>query len=93
MNRPPEPYLSNNAQAQRLAKDYLRFILQNISALRRFDRLGKKEKAAREFTALLEKGEDLTGPSLTYVDGIYEDTMKGLGLPSVERVSKWRRLK
>jgi hypothetical protein len=69
--------------AQRLAKDKIRFVNENLRYLRKGDRKGKHEKALRQFTNMAERNERFSPNQLSYVDGLYEKTMKGAGLPSV----------
>ena len=83
MSERPAPYFSNRDQAKRTSLHQCEFILSQIDALRRVDRDGRAEKAVKDFQKLLKAGEQLTKGSYSYLEGIYEKTMKGLGLESV----------
>lgn len=68
------------ARAQRTAREQLKFILANMQALRlACGESSSQEKAARSFIVSVKQ---FTPAQLSYIDGIYEKTMKGLGLPS-----------
>ena len=43
---------------------------------------GKMEKAALEFLHLVNNNSKLTPNQLSFLDAIYENTMKGIGFPS-----------
>ena len=60
----------------------LTFIIQNKLALRKVDKSGKMEKAALEFLHLVNNNSKLTPNQLSFLDAIYENTMKGIGFPS-----------
>jgi hypothetical protein len=74
---------ADKAQALRTAEYQLGFAVKNVEALRRVDRKKRLETAARSMLILLRNGEDLTPGQLSYADGIYEQTMKALGLGHV----------
>jgi hypothetical protein len=82
----------DKAHALTTARIQLDFILQNIGALRKGDRNKRHENAARSMSMLLRNGEDLTAGQLSYVDGIYEQTMRALGLGHVPVHHDNRRL-
>jgi hypothetical protein len=78
-----EPYFSNRDQAKRTALHQCEFIIGQVDALRRVDRDGRAEKAVKDFQKLLKAGETLSKGQYSYLEGIYEKTMRGLGLESV----------
>jgi len=78
-----EAYFSNRDQAKRTAIHQCEFILSQADALRRVDRDGRAEKAVKDFQKLLKAGETLSKGQYSYLEGIYEKTMKGMGLESV----------
>ena len=53
----------------------------------------QKQQAAHSFEDRLKRGEELTPNQLSYIDGIYESVMKGMGLPSVGVKSDGHRRK
>jgi hypothetical protein len=79
----PEPYFSNRDQAKRTALHQCEFIISKVDALRRVDRDGRAEKAVKDFQKLLKAGETLSKGQYSYLEGIYENTMRGMGLESV----------
>ena len=83
MSERPAPYFSNRDQAKRTAIHQCEFILSQVDALRRVDRDGRAEKAAKDFHLLLKAGETLSKGQYSYLEGIYESTMRGMGLESV----------
>ena len=73
-------YLDDTEQAQRASKQYLNFILSNKSALLKIRNGLKLYKIAEDMNSI--QLELLTGKQMSYIDAIYEKTMKGLGYPS-----------
>lgn len=73
-------FLNDTAQQQRASKQYLEFILSNKEALLK-NRNGQKLLDAAENMDSQPK-ETLTPKRMSYIDDIYEATMKGMGLPS-----------
>lgn len=69
--------------AQKTAQGQIEFVMANLASLRKVDKTGKHEKAAKQFNAIIKSGRKLTPNQLSYVDGIYEKTMKGAGFPSI----------
>ncbi|MEW6511859.1 MAG: hypothetical protein AB1428_12985 [Bacteroidota bacterium] len=84
MRERPDRFSSNAAQAQRTARHLSDFIQTNLHHLRKVDRTGKLEKDAASFHARLQRGEELTGNQLSYLEALYEKTMAGAGFPSVD---------
>jgi hypothetical protein len=76
-------FSNDHDRAHRTARVQMEFVIENIHHLRKVDRDGRAEKAARSFLVLLKNGESLNPGQLSYADGIYEQTMKGAGFPSV----------
>lgn len=80
-NRPV--FERNHATAQRTAYEQLKFIEANLAALRKVDKHGSMEQAVIEFLPVMKAGDEFRENQLSYIDGIYEKTMKGLGFDSV----------
>jgi hypothetical protein len=96
MNRlPQDRYASNKDQALRTAKHLAEFICENLTHLEKFDRSGRKRRAAITFRDMLCAGEDLTPGQHSYLESIWETTMKGAGYEScdVHHDTKGRSLK
>ena len=69
-------------QAQKSAKASLEIIMANLHHLEKV-RNGKELcKTARQFNDFVQKGIRLTPGQLSFVEGIYEKTMKGAGYES-----------
>jgi hypothetical protein len=81
--RSRDPFQRNHEQAQRSAKEQLKLIMLNLPFLRRVDKDGRLEKAAREFADRMGAGEQLSENVLSFIDNIYEKMMKGAGFASV----------
>lgn len=64
-----------------LAKGKLEFILDNEKGLLRVRNGQNKLEAAESFWDRIEAKKELTPGMLSYIDGIYEATCKGSGLP------------
>ena len=79
---PSARFERNHEQAQRSAKDQLKFIEANIERL-----AGPGDKgralAVVNFSAMAANGETFTPNQLSYIDGLYERVMQNAGLPSV----------
>jgi len=78
-------------RAHTLARNKLEFILDNAAHLRAVRNGSLKLQAAEEFWDKLERKEELTPNQIAYVDGIYESTWKGIGMPSVNRHADRKR--
>lgn len=72
-------------EAQKSAKVQLDFIAANLKHLRPVDKGLKMSIAATEMLDLCKRGTKLTPKQMSYVDGIYEQVMKQLNLPSADR--------
>lgn len=83
LTRAPAEGVLSRIEAMSSAKVKLDFILGNRTSMRKADRSGHMEEAADRFNDILKSGDDLTSNQLNYVDGMYERTMEGMGLPSV----------
>ena len=81
--RPADRWLSNADQAQRSARELVKFVCEHLQHLRKVDRGRRMEIAVTRFQGILEAGEKLTPNQLSYVDAIYEKTMQGANMPSV----------
>ncbi len=82
-NRDRNIYSSDKERVQKSAKVNIEFCLANLNALRSVDRSKKKVHALFSFVEMLRLHESFTAKQLNLIDGIYESTMKGLKLPSV----------
>ena len=80
--RPTDRYSSNRDQAHRTALHLAEFVTTNIAHLRKVDTSGKMERAAKSFRTLLANGEELTPGQHSFLEGIYESTMRGAGFES-----------
>lgn len=83
MSRGQESWFTNRDQARRTSLHLCEIILSNAGALRTVDRDGRAEKAVVNFEKLLKAGETLSQAQYSYLEGIYEKTMKGMGFESV----------
>lgn len=72
-------YHSDVQQAQRSAREQLKFILANGDKLLQIMNGRKYLMTAEEFAAIKE---DFTPKQLSYIDVIYEKTMRGVGFDS-----------
>jgi hypothetical protein len=79
----PYRYYRNNHQAPRTALHLADFIIDNVEALRRKDSTGNMEEAVTAFRMRLKNGETLSPNQYSYLEAIYESTLKGMGLESV----------
>jgi hypothetical protein len=91
MSKTPEAYFRNTEQAPRTALHLAEFIITNIEHLRRKDQKKRMENAVNSFMVLLKAGEKLTPGQYSYLEGIYEATMRGMGLESVNVHSDRKR--
>jgi len=73
----------SETQALNTARVQLDMILANEDRVLKVRNGAEKVKAARDFDALLKRGEMLTPGQLSYVDGIYEAMWRGAGYDSV----------
>lgn len=71
--------------AQRRARDYIKFIYQNRKFLDKL-RNGSTYKSAAE--NLFVQHAPYTDKQLSYIDVLYEKTMKGAGFPAAETTYK-----
>jgi hypothetical protein len=81
----------NHEQAQRSAREQIRFVMANLDRL-----AGPGDKAqlqaALSFAAMAANNETFTPAQLSYIDGLYERVMRNAGLPSVPlRVDRKRK--
>ena len=84
MSRLPfDRYASDRDQAKRSALHQADFIIAHLPDLRRVDRCGKSEGAAKRFGRILRDGDSLTPNQYSYLDAIYEKVMLAVGLGSV----------
>ena len=74
-----KPYFSGKQQQQRAAKANLDFILKYGDALLKVKDGDKHLKSAEGMNA---QTTPFTEPQISYINGIYEKTMKGMGFPS-----------
>jgi hypothetical protein len=82
----------NHEQAQRSAREQLRIILANTPALRYVKGGGALAKAAREMDSQIRNGRPLTPKQMSFIDSIYEKTMRGAGFEAAPvHVDKKRR--
>ena len=81
--KPADRFESDRRTADATIRMQLQFVLSNLHHLRKVDKNGRMENAAVEFEAAIKKGEELTPGQRSYIDGIYEKTMLGAGLPAV----------
>jgi hypothetical protein len=49
------------------------------------------EVAAKSFSAMIKRGEQLTPNQMSYVDGIYERVMDNLGFGGAKNIHKGNR--
>lgn len=68
--------------AQRLSGEKIAFVMEKLPLLRRVDKKGKGEAAAKEFYDMYLRREPFSENQMNYIDGLYEQVMKGAGLPS-----------
>jgi len=84
MRRLPQPkFDGGKATGLQTAKIQLDFIVTNLHHLRKVDKNGSRERAALEFKRDLDAGLELSPNKLSYIDSIYESTMRGAEYPSV----------
>ena len=67
-----------------LTKEKLKFVMANLKALSGVRNGDKKVKLARDCDKRLKTGEGLLDWMYSAIDDLYESTMKGMGLPSIE---------
>jgi hypothetical protein len=78
-------YLNDNSQAQRTAREQLKFILANGQYLLKVRGGEKYFEDAKDF---IKMKDNFTEPQLSFIDVIYEKTMKGLGFESYSSTFK-----
>jgi hypothetical protein len=83
LDRVRDPFQLNYEQAQRSAKEQLKFIMTRASTLQRLRGGATKLKAAQDFQRIVTSGAMLTPNQMSYVDAIYEATWKAMGVSSV----------
>ena len=83
LDRVTDPFEKNTDQAQRSAKEQLRFVLANERHLLKVRNGQKKLEDGKEFMALIERGVPLSPNQLSYADGIYEAVWRGAGREAV----------
>ena len=79
----------DNDQAQRTAKEQIEFIKANYSY---FTKAAKPKDIAafQDFLRMSNTDKKFVGGQFSYIDGMYELTMKGMGFPAVKnQKSKW----
>ena len=92
LDKPPhDRYSDDRDRAHKTAWTQLVFALKYVEHLRKVDPQKRAETAARSMLTLLKNGEELSPGQLSYADGIYEQVMKAMGLPSVNVHSDKRR--
>lgn len=76
-----EKYHSDKGQAQRTAREQLKFIQSNLKA---FESVASQKniEAFNSFAKQFFKKVAFSDNQLSYIDVLYEKTMEGLGLPS-----------
>lgn len=74
-------FASDKSLSQRGGIEQLKFIDSEFNAFK--IKASKKDlEAFEDFKMKVANNEQLSDKSLSYIDGMYEKTMKGLGLPS-----------
>jgi len=86
--KPQTRFVNDSEQSERSAREQLKFINANESSLLRILNGKKYAMTAKEFS---ERTEPFTPNEKSYIDVIYEKTMKGLGLPSFSASFKPKR--
>jgi hypothetical protein len=81
---PSDKFERSETQARNTARGQLEIILANPKALLSLRGGTKKLSDARDLDKRMKSGEPFSPGQYSYVDGLYEATMKGLGLPSVD---------
>jgi len=72
-------FLNDNSQAQRAAREQLKIITMNLSKLEKIRNAAKYIQAVQDFNATKI---NFTPKQLSFIDVIYEKTMKGAGFES-----------
>jgi hypothetical protein len=83
LDRVVDRYSRDNERALASARANLNMILANAHHLLKARKGAEKLKAARDFDAMLKRGEDLTPGQMSYIDGILESMWDGAGYESV----------
>ncbi len=76
-------FARNHEQAAAGAREQLRIIMANLHHLRKLRGGEKMIRAAQSFQGIILRHETLTPNQLSFVDSIYEKTMKAAGFESV----------
>jgi hypothetical protein len=76
-------YTSDRTTADTSIKIQMQFIIDNIDKLQIVDRRNTRIPLARKLFEKLIAGEELLEWERGAIDGLYEDTMKGLDFPAV----------
>jgi len=79
---------NDSESAQRAAKEYLKFIMNNLHFLKKVKNSEKYISAAK---SLNQQTSLFTPKQLSYIDVIYEKVMKGAGYPSFSATYKHKR--
>jgi len=80
VDRITSKFEKNHAQAQRSAREQLKFILANKRALLSVKNGARKYDVALQLSTWLDK---FTETEMSRIDALYESTMKGMGFESV----------
>ena len=87
-NTNSSPQHNDNPRSQRSARDYLEFIIKNLTEL---DNVRNGAKYKQDAIRLSVQRHNFTNKQLSYIDVIYEKVMKGMGLPSFQTTYKPQR--
>jgi len=79
------PQHSDKECSERGAREYLKFINENKHFLKN---VKNGSKYIQVVESLIEQRAPFTDKQKSYIDVIYEKTMKGYGMPSFERTYK-----
>jgi hypothetical protein len=83
--RVTDRYSTDRHSADKSISFQVQFILDNIEHLEAVDRRHTKVKLAQQIGNKMKNGEQLLEWERAAIDGLYEDTWKGYGMPSVQR--------
>jgi hypothetical protein len=78
-------YSTDRRSADKSIRVQMQFILDNIDHLGVVDRRGTKVKLAQQIADKMIRNEELLEWERSAIDGLYEDTWKGYGMPSVQK--------
>lgn len=79
------PQHSDKQSSERGARQYLAFIMQNLKYL---DNVRNGSKLREAATSLNLQRDPFTDKQKSFIDGIYEEVMKGYGLPSYKSMNR-----